>query len=276
MRRALLCLLLSSLILISSITLLMQSQIAYAHAETEVKFTANDVDVSAGGHTINISLTLRVTVNVEGLVPLIPPIAFSGFGGDLHIAVQQETGSLTLKYDGTLHNKGGFLTPLEPTEIEIASVPEGNLYAILSPSLSACISVEGEVSVEPDVLNWTSEGAQTIHIEHGPMVDKPMSIFAFSRLGFKIRLLYSLDITVGARSDGSPVFERTASLGALEGQPIVEITGWLIPIVPIVGGLILLAIVVAVVRRRRRARAQPIEVGRQRVRCPRCGYEFFI
>ena len=272
MRRALLCLFLIFIMLISSLALPTRPCVIYANAQTEVDFTIEEVDVSAGGHTINLSLSLGVSVSVEGLMPLIPPMAFSGFGGDVKITVSQEAGSITLLYDDTLHSKG-ITTPLESTEISVANVPEGDLYVIMSPALSANITVEGPVSVEPSVLSWSSEGTQTVHIEHGPLLDDPMSMLAFGTLLLKIKLSYMLDVAVGARSGGSPVFERTVSIGALEGKPVVEASAWLVPIIPIVGGLILLAIVVAVVKRRRRGPTFYPEAERW-VRCPRCGYEF--
>ena len=272
MRKALSCLVLISLVLISSVSLARPS-VVYAHAETEVSFVIEDVDVSAGGHTISLSLSLKVSVSVEGLIPLMPPVAFSGFGGDVKITILQEAASLTLFYDSTLHNKG-FVTPLENTEIPVASVPEGDIYVILSPSLSVNITVEGPASISPEALTWASEGTKTVKIEHGPLMDDLMSMFAFGELGLKIMLYYVLEeVAVEARSGGSPVFEHTASPGALEGSPVVEASAWLVPVIPIVGGLILLAIVVAVVRRRRRRPTFYPEAGRW-VRYPGCGYEF--
>jgi len=272
MRKALSCLVLISLVLISSASLARPS-VVYAHAETGVSFVIEDVDVSAGGHTISLSLSLKVSVSVEGLIPLMPLIAFSGFGGDAKITILQEAASLTLLYDSTLHNKG-FVTPLETTEIPVASVPEGDIYVILSPSLSVNITVEGPASISPEALTWTSEGTKTVKIEHGPLMNDLMSMFAFGKLNLKIMLYYVLEeVAVEARSGGSPVFGHTTSLGALEGSPVVEANVWLVPIIPIVGGIILLAIVVAAVRRRRPPRA-PYPRPERWVRCPRCGHEF--
>ena len=275
MRKALLCLFLTYLVLVSSLALLVQPQVAHVHAEEEVKFTASDVDVSAGGHTIRLTLTLSVSVSVEGLIPLIPPVAFSGFGGDLKITVLQGAGSLTLSYDGMPYSQS-IEIPLETTEVSVSGVPEGTLYAIMmSPSLFANISAGGLVSLEPDELTWKEEGTQTVHVKHGPLVEDVTSMLDFGPIGIKVRLRYVLDVAVGVRSDGTLVFERTVSLGVLEGEPIVEASVWLLPVVPVVGGVVLLAIVVAVVRRRRGPRMAYPEA-RRWVRCPRCGFEFPI
>jgi len=273
MRKALLCLFLSSLVLVSSLALLMQPQVAYVYAEEEVKFTASDVDVSAGGHSISLTLTLSVSVSVEGLIPLLPPMAFSGFGGDLKITVLQGAGSLTLTYDGMPYSQP-IETPLESTEVSVSSVPEGTLYVIIvSPSLSANISAGNSISLEPDELTWKEEGTQTVHMKHGPLMEDIISMFDFGAIGLKVRLRYVLDVAVGASSGGTSVFERTASLGVLEGEPTVEASVWLLPVVPIVGGVILLAIVAAAVRRRRGPKMAYPET-RRWVRCPRCGFEF--
>jgi len=279
MRRPVLLLFLSLLVLVPRLVSPVRSSPACAHAETTVRFVVEDLDVSAGGHTMSLSLTLRVSVIVEGFLPPVPPLVFSGFGGDIKITVKPEAGSLTLTYDGMPYNKG-FETPIgnaEGTEVQVADVPEGSLFVILYSAVHANITAEGPVSLEPENLTWTSEGTQAVHVGHGPIQENPFSMLAAGAIKLVLTICCALEVVAGARSGDTVVFERERSVGAIEGQPNrVETSAWLIPVVPIAGGILFLAIVAAVVRRRRRAPRAPYPEARRWVRCPRCGYEFPI
>ncbi len=265
--RRVLVLALAVLVLTSSLALAGPQVIAVGRAATTVHFTTGDVSV--GGIVVRVDLC--VSVEVKGLLPYIPPFLISGFGGDIKVAVKAENATVSITYAGTPYTKE-FLTPIGSTTVPVAEVAGlGTLYIRATGRVRANATLRGPVTQAAE-LSWPSEGEQAIHVEHGPITEDPTSMLAFGVIKLTLVFWYELDLVVGAEYLGSTIFEHEVPVGGLEGTPNVEESIWLVPAIPALGGLILLIVIIAAVRR---GRAKPY--GRYRwVRCPRCGYEFAV
>jgi len=229
----------SSIVVLFLIGLLCVSS---AHASTTVTFTTGDIPVVS---VFTARLDLRVSVSTSS------PTVFSGGSGNIGVDVSGDSATISVTYAGSTYSKD-FTTPIGSLKIPIYQVALGSIYAKVTGSVRATPQVEGDASISPTTLSWTSSGSQSISVVHKG------SMFSFDTITVELPFKYVLSIAVGIEALGSTLFEYSADVGTLTGTPTVTQGLSTIPIATII---IIVVVVVAVlglvVARRRKPSPKP-------------------
>jgi len=203
-----------------------------AHASTGVAFTTGDVEV------VNIpSLVITSKLDLHILVSTSSPTVFSGSSGSMGVDVSGESATISVTYAGHTYSQD-FTTPIGSLKIPITQIAlVGSLYAKVTGSLRATPQVEGDASISPTTISWTSFGSESISVSHKG------SMFSLDTITVEFPFKYVLSIAVGIEALGSTLFEYSVDAGTLTGTPTVTQGISTLPIATII---IIVVVVVAV------------------------------
>jgi len=202
-----------------------------AHASTAVTFTTGDKEV------VNIpSLVITSKLDLHILVSTSSPTVFSSGSGSMGVDVSGESATISVTYAGQTYSQD-FTTPIGSLRIPITQIVLGSLYAKVTGSLRATPQVEGDASISPTTISWTSFGSESISVSHKG------SMFSLDTIMVEFPFKYVLSIAVGIEALGTTLFEYSVDVGTLTGTPTITQGISTIPIATII---IIVVVVVAV------------------------------